>query len=120
MAIDDEAGLAFNNGTIEGEGHKTEPETLAEGATLQLAYVRNNENFCLRVSESFDRDEGDDGYSPLGVFGADGDYNDERSGGRDGDEYHHRQHSRKTGAQPNKRAGKLTLAWEALLTWELP
>jgi hypothetical protein len=66
--IDDEAGFAFNNGTNKGEGRKTGPGTLAEGETLVLAYVRNNEKFCLEVSESFDGDDRDDSYSPLGVF----------------------------------------------------
>jgi hypothetical protein len=59
VIIDDEAGFAFNNGTFGGEGHETWPGTLAEGATLELAYVRNNETFCLGVSESLDGDEGD-------------------------------------------------------------
>jgi hypothetical protein len=160
--IDDEAGFAFNNGTFEGEGCKTEPgtelgngdpngdihddddqgddEALAgelaelrrglestsrwrdsEAATFVLANFRNNENFCLG---SGNVDGGNDGYSPLGVFGLgddglDGDdYGNSESG--DGDEHHHEQHSCKTGAQTNKRAARLTLAWEALLKWELP
>jgi hypothetical protein len=53
-----------------------------------VAYVRNNEKFCLWVSESFDGDDGDDSYYPLGVFGLDGDDNGS-SGGGDGDEHHH-------------------------------
>jgi hypothetical protein len=105
--IDDEAGFAFNNGTFEGEGCKTElgtelgngdpngdvhddddqgdDEALAgelaelrrglestsrwwgsEAATFVVANFRNNENFCLG---SGNVDGGDDGYSPLGVFG---------------------------------------------------
>jgi hypothetical protein len=46
-----------------------------------LAYVRNNENFCLAVSESFDGDDGGDDYSPLGVFGPDGDDDVSSEGG---------------------------------------
>jgi hypothetical protein len=127
VAIDDEAGRAFNNGTIEGEGHKTGPGTeLGDGhpewnrhgcgthsndddhgddggrelgdkpaeliwgqvrTTLVLANDSKNEIFCLGFG-IVDGDEVGDGYSPLGVFGPDGD-DDGSSGGRDGDEHHH-------------------------------
>jgi hypothetical protein len=84
--IDNEAGFTFNNGIIKRRGRKTGPGTLAEGVTLVLAYVRNNENFCLGVSESFDGDKGDDGDSPLWGCGLGDDRN---SGGGDGDEHHY-------------------------------
>jgi hypothetical protein len=164
VAIDDEAGFVFNNGTIEGEGHKTGPGTeqttampgytgagaeLGDGedsarnwrgrgihsndetevgepedklaeliqgqvqTTLMLADDSKNENFCLGDCGSFDGDDGGDGYSPLGIFGLgddglDGD-DDGNSGHGDGDEHHHGRHSRKTGDQTNRQAGRLGL-----------
>ena len=54
-----------------------------------LAYVRNNENFCLGVSLSVDGDERGDGYSPLGDFelkleGGDDSYLEDDKTGRRG------------------------------------
>jgi hypothetical protein len=72
-----------------------------------LAYVRNNENFCLGVSESFDGDKGDDGYSPLGGCGLGDDGN---SGGEDGDEHHHGRQAGRAEDQTNRQAGWLALA----------
>jgi hypothetical protein len=162
VAIDDEAGFTFNNGTIEGEGHKTGPGTeqttampgytgagaeLGDGedstqnwrrlgthsndetevgepedklaeliqgqvrTNLMLADDSKNENFCLGFACV---DGGDDGYSPLGIFGLNGDDwldgdDDGNSGGGDGDEHHHGRHSRKTEDQTNRRAGRLGL-----------
>jgi hypothetical protein len=106
--------FAFNNGIIKRRGRKTGPGTLAEGVTLVLAYVRNNEKFHLGVSGSFDRDEGDDGYSPQGVFvlggdGLDGD-NDGNAGGGDGDEHHYGRQAGRAEDQRNRLAGRTLLA----------
>jgi hypothetical protein len=117
------------NGTIEGEGRNTGPGTdLADGdpngdvhddddqgddgggapedTTLMLADDLNKKICFLGVSGNVDGDDGGDGYSPLGVFGLDGD-DDGSSGGGDGDEHHHGRHSRKTGAQTNRQTGRL-------------
>jgi hypothetical protein len=72
-----------------------------------LAYVRNNENFCLGVSESFDGDKGDDGDSPLWGCGLGDDRN---SGGGDGDEHHHGRQAGRAEDQTNRQAGRLALA----------
>jgi hypothetical protein len=68
----------------------------SEAATFVLVNFRNNENFCLG---SGNVDGGDDGYSPLGVFGLDGD-DDGNSGGWNDD-------TGETGDQTNRKAGRL-------------
>jgi hypothetical protein len=137
MAIDDEAGFAFNNGTIKGEGHKTGPGTeqttatpgdtgagaeLGDGedevgpAELILGQVRTtwvlandskNEIFWLGIV-CVDGDDGGDGYSPLGVFGLDGD-DDGSSGGGDSDTHHYWRQADRVEDQMNRQAGRLGL-----------
>jgi hypothetical protein len=58
----------------------------SEGATFVLANVQTNEKFCLGVSVSLDRDNGDNrdnGYSPLWDFELIMKGNEDRHGGGD-------------------------------------
>jgi hypothetical protein len=59
VAIDDEAGFTFNNGTIEGEGHKTGPGT--EQTTAMPGYTGAEATACELGAWYGDDDQGADG-----------------------------------------------------------